>query len=297
MNKKQVGVISAIASAVLFGTMPLATKIAFAYGENSYMASLGRFFWGSVSLLIMIQFTPNKKIILEKQKMIAILKMSLFYAATPVFLYLSYNYIGSGMATSLHFTYPITVVLILFFCYKEKIDKKQIGCLILCIAGIGMLYVSDGKTSTLGMTFALLSGIVYSVYIVLLRKSKLETVPLMTLSFWVSALATLELLIFTLIFGKFQMIFDVHVVGAEIYLGLFATAIAFVLFQKGTFICGAVQTSLLSTFESVTGVIIGMLVYGEILTTRKAIGILFIICSAMILVIPTKNKERRVIDK
>lgn len=47
-----------------------------------------------------------------------------------------------------------------------------------------MLYVADGKASTLGMTFALLSEIVYSMYIVLLRKSNLGTVPLMALSFW-----------------------------------------------------------------------------------------------------------------
>lgn len=291
MNSKKVGAISAIASAILFGTMPLATKIAFAYGANSYMVSVGRFFWGSVSLWLLIQMTPERKIILEKQKMIAILKMSLFYAATPVFLYLSYNYIGTGMATTLHFTYPITVMLLLFFCYKEKINRKQIICLILCILGIAMLYVSDGKTSTMGMSFALLSGIVYSVYIVLLRKSHLETVPLMTLSFWVSAMATVEVLVFTLIMGKFQMIWNLHIVGAEIYLGLFATAIAFVLFQKGTFICGAIQTSLLSTFEPVTGVLIGMIIYGEVLTARKGFGIVAIICSAIILVLPLHKKK------
>ena len=290
MNKKQIGMISTIISAILFGTMPVATKIAFENGANSYMVCLGRFFWGSIFLWIFIQFSKDKRIQLNKKKVLSVLKLSIFYAITPMLLYLSYESIDSGMATTLHFTYPIVVMLILFLWYKDKIDKKQVLCLAMCIIGILMLYASDGKVDMVGMTLALVSGVVYAMYIVQLKKTDLGDMPLLQMSFLISVFATIEIFIFTLISGNFSMEMNVPIAGAQVYLGVFATALAVYLFQKGTMICGAVHSSLLSTFEPVTGIVLGVLIYGEILTGKIIFGIVAILLAAIILVIPIKRK-------
>ena len=50
--------------------------------------------------------------------------------------------------------------------------------------------------------------------------------------------------------------------------------------QKGVFLCGEVKASLLSNFEPMTGVAIGILLLGETLTLRSAAGIAGILIAA-----------------
>ena len=46
--------------------------------------------------------------------------LSIFYAATSMLLTLSYLYIPSGMATTIHFLYPVLVTLIMILLFKER---------------------------------------------------------------------------------------------------------------------------------------------------------------------------------
>ena len=68
--------------------------------------------------------------------------------------------------------------------------------------------------------------------------------------------------------------------------------IALVLFQKGTFLCGAVMASLLSTFEPLTGVVIGWIVFKEKMPLKLGIGILLILFSTVLVALPVKEKKR-----
>lgn len=74
--------------------------------------------------------------------------------------------------------------------------------------------------------------------------------------------------------------------GAILALAIFATALALALFQEGLSRCGVVRASLLSTFEPLTGVGIGWLVFSEALTPRTAVGILCILLASGPLLLP-----------
>lgn len=130
------GAIYVIASAILFGLMPLFTKFAFQYGSNAYSAAFGRFFFVSIILLVIILIKPGMSIKLKTAQTFKIFVLSLSYAAMPVLLYESYNYMDSSLATTLHFTYPIAVIILVTIFFGNKISKKQIGCTALCIIGI-----------------------------------------------------------------------------------------------------------------------------------------------------------------
>ena len=71
---------------------------------------------------------------------------------------------------------------------------------------------------------------------------------------------------------------------AIIGLGLFATVLALALFQLCVFPCGDVKASLISTFEPLTGVILGILVFHETRTPRTIAGIALILLSTLLLV-------------
>ena len=45
---------------------------------------------------------------------------------TTLLLYSSYQYISVGMATTIHFLYPVLVVIFSFLFYKEPITKQNL---------------------------------------------------------------------------------------------------------------------------------------------------------------------------
>ena len=73
-------------------------------------------------------------------------------------------------------------------------------------------------------------------------------------------------------------------------LGVFATVIALALFQLGVFLIGSVRASLLSTFEPLTGVVLGVAVLGETLSMRTVSGMALILLAVVLLVLPPKEQ-------
>lgn len=73
-------------------------------------------------------------------------------------------------------------------------------------------------------------------------------------------------------------------------LALAVNVFAIVLFQKGLGLCGGVKASLLSTFEPLTSVIVGVIIYNEQMTFRTVLGIALILLATAVLVL-NKNDE------
>ncbi len=289
--KNQTGVIYVILSAILFGTMPLLARIAYAHGSNAYTVAFGRFLFGSIVLGVVTLFVPDCIVKISKSQFLTLVKLSAPYALMPILLYGSYTYIDSGMATTLHFTYPIAVMLIMVLFCKARLDAKQIICAVLCVGGMALLYTPNGQMSVRGILLAVGSGIVYAVYIVLLGRSPAKELHSLALAFWISLLSAIEIGLIALFSGNLVLHLDAVGWAAEIGMALFATVFALVLFQKGVFLCGEVKASLFSTFEPLTGILIGAIVFHEVLSVKEMIGMIGILAAAVLLVIPTKKAK------
>lgn len=294
--KKQIGSLYIIRSAILFGTMPLLAKIAYTHGSNAYTVAFGRFFLGFIMLGIIILLLPGCTVKVNRSQLLEVLKLSVSYALMPILLYTSYNYINSGMATTLHFTYPVTVMLIMVFFCKKRPERKQVICAVLCLFGLALLSSPDSGASLPGIMLAVASGVVYAVYIVFLGKSTVGEIHPLTLAFWMALFSAAEIGAIALLRGDLVFMLDGTGWAAEIGMALFTTVFALVLFQNGVFLCGEVRASLLSTFEPLTGVLIGVIVFGEILTKSEIPGIISILMAVILLVFPTRQqiKESKV---
>ena len=285
-----VGPGAVILSAILFGTMPLMAKRAFALGSNAYTTAFGRFATGAVIAGLVILLHPKQTIRFSKKQFRALLLLSLFYAATPVLLYSSYQSIDSGLASTLHFTYPVAVMLLSALLFRERVGKRELVCAVLCMAGILLLYTPESKTDVTGMVIAALSGLVYAGYIVALGKSGLKGLSVLTMTFWLSLLSASEIFAFSLCTGNLTIDLPKEVWLSYLGLGLFATVLALALFQIGVFLCGPVKASLLSTFEPLTGVVIGILVFHKTLTVKSACGLLLILLAVILLALPAEKQ-------
>jgi drug/metabolite transporter (DMT)-like permease len=288
---ERTGALFVILSAVLFGTMPLLTKTAYAFGGNNYTVSFGRFVFGSATTAVIVALSPKMTFRITARDFRWLLATSVFCGVTPLLLFESYHYIDSGLSTTLHFTYPVTVMVLGALFFRTKLRRRQILCLLICAAGVICFYRPGQMGDVRGMALAVLSGVTFALYILLLGRSGLKRLPLLTLSFWTSLLCAVEIGLFAGATGRLHLSMGWQAWAAVAALGVFVAALAQVLFQAGVFLCGGVKASLLSTFEPLTGVMIGVLVFREAMMLRAAAGVALILLAAALLVLGPGGRE------
>lgn len=282
-SNKYFGVVCVIISAVIFGLIPLAAKYLYANGSNSVTLTFHRVLF-SAPILFIFAWKKSKdslKINLKQLKEIFIL--SLAYVSTPLLLLASYNYISTGTATTIHFIYPVLVLIVCALFFGEKINLVRGICTILCMLGLATFFTPGDSLTAVGLIISFLSGVTYAFYIILIAKSNLKGLNTYVVAFYLSLLGSIEVLIISLLTNT--LTFNLTG-GAWIVTVIFALAtsgVATVLFQTGTKIIGPQRSSLLSTFEPLTSLIIGILIFNEELTILSGIGIVLILISVALL--------------
>lgn len=283
-NRRLYGSLLVIVSAILFGTMPLFTKTAYAHHANALTVAFGRFLFGSLFLGILCKGS-KKELKIPLKALLELFKISMFFSIVPVLLYMSYSYVDSGLATTLHFSYPVAVAILSKLLYKSKFSNNQILCIALCSLGILFLYKPGGEINLFGMFIALLSGIIYAGYILLFEKRKYNQIPALVVTFWLSLMASLEIGMVAFCTKQMVIHLDISALLMIVCLSIITMVFATPFFQMGVKDCGGLMASLLSTFEPVTSLIVGILFFQEVFTFRDGIGILFILISTILLVI------------
>ena len=204
-NSERLGMFCAILSAVLFGTMPLFARTAYQYGSNAWSTAFARYLFGGVILLLFFAFSPGQTVRITPRQGRRLFLLSIFQAATPVLLYLSYNTIDSGLATTLHFTYPVMVILLMTLLRHVPLTRQKLLCTALCIAGVLCFYTPGERVGALGMALAVLSGLTFSLYILILGNSGLSSLPVLTATFWISIFAAAEIGALAFLLGELNL--------------------------------------------------------------------------------------------
>lgn len=286
MSNKYKGFLAVIVSAVIFGCMPLMAKTIYASGGNPVSLVFYRFAIAIPVLYIAVKF--NRKIsigiTLDELKKIAVVAV-LGYSGTGMLLFLSYNYISTGMATTIHFVYPIFVILGCMIFYKERLDYVKAVSVLLCTMGVALFYNGESAGNITGIAIAFLSGITYAFYIIYIDKKGLKKMHPMKLTLYLCLIAAPVMLVWSLLTGSFTV--NITPTGwlLTAILSVTVTLGAVGLFQVGISIIGSQSTAILSTFEPITSVIIGILVFNEAFDFRVMAGCTLVLLSAVLLAV------------
>lgn len=275
------GYIYTALSAIIFGLMPLLTKIIIARGATSLTIPFFRVFYVTIVLFLVLKI---KKIDLhlEKRDLLSAILTSIFGSGlTIIILNESYNYVDTGIATSLHFLYPLFVAILCCFFYGEKIKKKQIISLSFALVGI-ICFMSKGNGSLFGYFLAIASGLTYAFYLVKMDKTGLVKMNALKLSFYLALFTTIEIFTMNLYMQEVVFKMDVSSYGLLLVLALSSSFLATVLLQKGVLLLGSTRASFICLLEPVTSMIVGILWLNEALTFNKGLGGLAIIISLII---------------
>lgn len=275
------GYIYTALSAIIFGLMPLLTKIIIARGATSLTIPFFRVFYVTIVLFFVLKI---KKIDLhlEKRDLLSVMLTSIFGSGlTIIILNESYNYVDTGIATSLHFLYPLFVAILCCFFYGEKIKKKQIISLSFALVGI-ICFMSKGNGSLFGYFLAIASGLTYAYYLVKMDKTGLVKMNALKLSFYLALFTTIEIFTMNLFMQDIVFKMDALSYGLLLVLALSSSFLATVLLQKGVLLLGSTRASFICLLEPVTSMIVGILWLNEAFTFNKGLGGLAIIISLII---------------
>lgn len=295
--KKGFGFLAVIVSAIIFGCLPLIAKVIYSNGGNPFSVIFYRFFLPLPLLWVLSERLEKNNMKITKEELKQLIIVSLCgYGITALLVFSSYNYISTGVATTLHFTYPIFVTLGITIVYKEKPDFLKIICIILCTIGV-ILFLNDVKVDNmLGIVLSLLSGVTYAFYILYIDKSILKNLNTFKLTFYLGLISSI--FIFIISVATKQFVFKLTPVGwgATIILSIVASVVGFSLFNFGIKTVGSQNASIFSTFEPITSVIIGIFVFNEPFNLQILIGGILIIASVLITVY-SENRRYRQIEK
>ena len=139
--------------------------------------------------------------------------------------------------------------------------------------------------SATGVAYVMFASLVYAIYMVLINKTSLQHLGGTTLTFY-SLLFGLSVMIVKVGFLTELQSIPVTPVGIASAIGLsvFPTIVSILTVAVAVQLIGSVPVSILGALEPVTGLLIGVLLFGEILTVKAGIGIVLILLSVIVLV-------------
>ena len=287
-KRRQLGYIAGILAGVSYGTNPLFGKVLMGSGVPIMVMLFFRYAFAAVFLAILMMF--RKESFLAKRRELGLLiLLGIFFAGSSITLFCSYEFIPSGLATTLIYLYPVIVALIMVFL---RIYPSWQTWLAISATFGGILLLStpseDIHIRVPGVLLAVGSALCYSLYLIVVNRSKrIRNVSEHTLTLY--SLVTGAILFATIRAfqggGMIEGLDSVADWGNLIGLAIIPTMISMLTIAISSRYIGPTKTAVLGVFEPLTAIFIGTLMFGETLTAKMAVGIAICVAAVVFMIV------------
>ena len=222
-----------------------------------------------------------------------LLALGLLYTSSSIFLFEAYNYIASGLATTLIFLYPVLVAIIMVFL--RVVPSWPVWLAIASTFG-GVIIMTQGSggesINPIGVALSLGSALVYALFIVIINRSKaIAEISNTLLTFYALTIGAIVFM------GKISFSGTAITAGITtsgdwlnlLGLALLPTIVSTATLAIATRNIGATKASVLGVFEPITAILVGTLMFGEPLTTNIVVGIGIAIVAVTFMISATKR--------
>lgn len=219
--------------------------------------------------------------------------LGLLYTSSSIFLFDAYEYIASGLATTLVFLYPVLVAIIMVFL--KVVPSWPVWLAIAAtFGGVLIMTQSDGSQTInpIGVLLSIASALVYALFIVIINRSKaIAGISNSLLTFYVLMVGAIVFI------GKILSSDTAITAGITteadwlnlVGLALLPTIVSTATLAIASRNIGATKASVLGVFEPITAIIVGTLMFGEPLTTNIIVGISIAMVAVTFMITVTKR--------
>lgn len=292
LNKFKGYFLAALAAAA-YGTNPAFAIPLYDDGLNPNSVLFFRYALGIPLLAIMLKIR-GFQFALKRNEIFPVAVLGILMALSSLTLFESYNFINSGVASTLLFVYPVMVAVIMIFFFHEKFRASLIVCFALMFAGLFLLMKpeADSTLDSYGFLLVMVSALTYALYIVFVNISKV-----------ISRIPTTKLLFYVLIFGS--MVYMIKMIagtplivpshaggwGNLIALAVIPTVISLACTSAAIHIIGPTPTAIFGALEPVTAVVLSVVVLNQGITATEISGGVCIVIATTI-VVTSKSVDR-----
>ena len=290
-NRKLLGTLCGIGAAVCYGTNPLGARL---YAEGMSPSSVLFWRFGLAWLIIAaVMLLRKEKLGVSKKEFATLSALGLLFLASSLTLYVSFQLMDVGVASTLLFVYPVLTAAIMAIFFKEKLTLATVSAILLSFAGVMLLYWTPdgGRLSAAGVALVLISALTYAIYIIVMNRAHLE-MSAFKINFYVLIYCALGNLLMSFCTGQgFQVPASAVSWFYVGWLAVVPAILALVMMVYAAKYIGSTPTAIMGALEPLTAVLIGIFLFGEIFTPRLAFGIVLIFSSVIIIALYSNRKD------
>ena len=295
-QRRILGYIAGILAGVSYGTNPLFGKALMESGVPIMVMLFFRYAFAALFLAALMLF-KKESFRATRSNLGLLILLGLFFAGSSITLFCSYEYIPSGLATTLIYLYPVIVALMMVFL-RIYPGWQTWTAIAATFVGIVLLSTPSGDVPIrpLGVLLAVGSALCYSFYLVIINRSKrIRNVSEHTLTFYSLVTGAVLFAIIRTIQGG-GMLTGVDTFadwGNLIGLALIPTMVSMLTIAISSRYIGPTKTAVLGVFEPLTAILIGTMVFGEALTTKMVVGIAICVAAVVFMILKPGGKANR----
>lgn len=287
-----IGYPAGIITGITYGLNPLFAMPLIAAGAGIGSILFFRYSFAVVLLGLFIILSRQSFKVTWKQAGILVL-LGLLYTFSSIFLFEAYNYIASGLATTLVFLYPVLVAIVMVLLGVVPSWPVWLSIAVTFAGVLIMTYTGSSQTpDPRGIILSICSALSYAIFIVIINRSKvIREISNSLLTFYtlsVGAVIFISWISFT------GVPLTAGIVGAMAWSNLVCLAVLPTIVSTATLAVasrtiGATKASVLGVFEPITAILVGTMAFGEPLTPNIVIGIVLSTAAVTFMILQTKR--------
>lgn len=225
--------------------------------------------------------------------------LGLLFSMSSLTLFEAYNYIPSGVATTIVFLYPVLVAIIMVFMRVYPTWQVWLA-IVMTFVGVLFLCRTDGNGMLhwRGLALSFASALAYAMFIVIVNRSRtIRSVSNSLLTFYALLTGVCIFLVHGLVSqggvsslmkGLDHLSVWLNLTG----LAVMPTVVSTATLAMATRIIGATKASVLGVFEPVTAILVGAVAFGESITANVIIGIAITMAAITFMIVSSSKGKK-----
>lgn len=219
------GWLCGLGAALFYGFIPFFTLPLKAAGVGNPSILFYRFFTAAVVLACVMK-VRGVSFRVTRGEMVTLLYLAFISDGSALFLLDSYTYMPTGVATTLHFLYPVITTLIMIVFYHEARRATTFLAVAMAVGGVAVLSWQDGAMlSVKGVVIAVISAVCYALYLIRVNRSRAQKMEGLKVVFYVMAAGSMIFLADALRQDALQPIPDLRAAGYVLALAVVCTVV------------------------------------------------------------------------
>lgn len=280
--------------ASLWGTIGWFVKHLYTYGFTPMEVVTLRVVSAAIVLLTYMLIKSRESLRLKRVTDIK------YFIGTGIFSIVFFNYCmftaielsTIPVATALLYTGPAFVIILSLIFFKEPFTKIKAITLIITLIGTalvsGAIPFDPAVFQVAAIIFGLGSGLGYALYSIF-SKFALVKYTSLSITTYTFVVAALTLIFFFPFAEKGHLLLDPKVFLLAFGLGIFPTAIAYIVYTYGLNQTAASHASIISTVEPVVATLIGVFIFIEPFSFSQLVGMVCVILAVIIIQFDTEK--------